>query len=48
MKRWSLVIAALIWIGLGVLLSWVNGVAEHKGAHETPGEVHGQNVVSQH
>jgi len=31
LRRWSLVVAAVVWLGLGVFLSWVNGLAEHGG-----------------
>lgn len=44
MKRFSLVIMAVIWIGLGVVISWVNGYALHNSEHSSETAGHTEQV----
>ncbi|MBC7348214.1 MAG: hypothetical protein H5U00_12355 [Clostridia bacterium] len=47
MKRWPLILMAVIWLGLGVFLSWVNGVGAHAHGHAA-GETHAAESSARH
>lgn len=48
MKRWPLIIMAVIWLGLGVLLSWTYGLGAHGGEHGPTEEVQAGEAASGH